>query len=125
VTQVITLKNVNATQLVPMLRPLLPQYAQLAPYASGNMLIISDRASNVNRLMRIIERIDESGDEPIDVIALHNAGAADVVRIITSLNQGQAAEGGGARSAPIVDRSSAWLEPSGSAPALKGNIAQR
>src|ERR1700733_5493256 len=96
VTQVITLKNVSAAQLVPMLRPLLPQYAQLAPYASGNMLIISDRASNVNRLMRIIERIDESGDEPIDVIALHNAGAADVVRIVTSLNQGQAAEGGGA-----------------------------
>jgi general secretion pathway protein D len=103
VTQVITLKNVSAAQLVPMLRPLLPQYAQLAPYASGNMLIISDRASNVNRLMRIIERIDESGDEPIDVIALHNAGAADVVRIVTSLNQGQAAEGGGALVKAVAD----------------------
>jgi general secretion pathway protein D len=103
VTQVISLKNVSAAQLVPMLRPLLPQYAQLAPYASGNMLIISDRASNVSRLMRIIERIDESGDEPIDVIALHNAGAADVVRIITSLNQGQAAEGGGALVKAVAD----------------------
>src|ERR1700734_46265 len=103
VTQVISLKNVSAAQLVPMLRPLLPQYAQLAPYASGNMLIISDRASNVNRLMRIIERIDESGDEPIDVIALHNAGAADVVRIVTSLNQGQAAEGGGALVKAVAD----------------------
>jgi len=103
VTQVITLKNVSAAQLVPMLRPLLPQYAQLAPYASGNMLIIYDRASNVNRLMRIIERIDESGDEPIDVIALHNAGAADVVRIVTSLNQGQAAEGGGGLVKAVAD----------------------
>jgi general secretion pathway protein D len=103
VTQVIALKNVSAAQLVPMLRPLLPQYAQLAPYASGNMLIISDRASNVSRLIRIIERIDESGDEPIDVIALHNAGAADVVRIITSLNQGQAAEGGGTLVKAVAD----------------------
>src|SRR5277367_1321828 len=103
VTQVISLKNVSAAQLVPMLRPLLPQYAQLAPYASGNMLIISDRASNVNRLMRIIERIDESGDQPIDVIALHNASAADVVRIITSLNQGQAAEGGGTLVKAVAD----------------------
>jgi general secretion pathway protein D len=67
------------------------------------MLIISDRASNVNRLMRIIERIDESGDEPIDVIALHNAGAADVVRIVTSLNQGQGAEGGGALVKAVAD----------------------
>ena len=32
--------------------------------------------------MRIIERMDESGDEPIEVIPLHNAGAADVVRIV-------------------------------------------
>src|SRR5450432_1149563 len=96
VTQVMTLKNVSAAALVPMLRPLMPQYAQLAPYASGNMLIISDRASNVHRLMRIIERLDQSGDEPIDVIALHNASAADVVRIVTSLNQGAGGEGAGA-----------------------------
>src|ERR1700687_2260500 len=58
VTQVITLKNVSAAQLVPMLRPLMPQYAQLAAYAAGNMLILSDRASNVNRLVRIIQRMD-------------------------------------------------------------------
>jgi general secretion pathway protein D len=103
VTQVMTLKNVSATQLVPMLRPLLPQYAQLAPYTAGNMLIISDRASNVHRLMRIIERIDQSGDEPVDVIALHNASAADVVRIVTSLNQGQGAEGAGAAVKVVAD----------------------
>jgi len=103
VTQVMTLKNVSATQLVPMLRPLLPQYAQLAPYSAGNMLIISDRASNVHRLMRIIERIDQSGDEPVDVIALHNASAADVVRIVTSLNQGQGAEGAGAAVKVVAD----------------------
>jgi len=103
VTQVMTLKNVSAAQLVPMLRPLMPQYAQLAPYASGNMLIISDRASNVHRLMRIIERIDQSGDEPIDVIALHNASAADVVRIVTSLSQGAGAEGAGGAVKVVAD----------------------
>src|SRR5580700_11305051 len=97
VTQVVSLKNVSAAQLVPMLRPLMPQYAQLAAYAAGNMLILSDRASNVNRLVRIIQRMDESGDEPIEVIALHNASAADVVRIVNSLNQGgQGAEAAGA-----------------------------
>jgi general secretion pathway protein D len=94
VTQIISMKNVSAAQLVPILRPLIPQYGQLAAYAQGNMLIISDRASNVSRIVRIVERMDESGDEPIEVIALHNAGAADVVRIVNSLNQGgQGAEG--------------------------------
>ena len=67
-------------------------YGHLAAYPGGNMLIISDRASNVSRMMRIIERMDESGDEPIEVIPLHNAGAADVVRTVNSLNSGVGAE---------------------------------
>jgi general secretion pathway protein D len=103
VTQVISLKNVSAAQLVPMLRPLMPQYAQLAAYAAGNMLILSDRASNVSRVVRIIQRMDESGDEPIEVIALHNASAADVVRVVNSLNQGQGAEGAGAAVKIVAD----------------------
>src|ERR1700723_200028 len=98
VTQIVTLKNVSAAQLVPMLRPLVPTYGHLAAYPGGNMLIISDRASNVSRVVRIIQRMDESGDEPIEVIALHNASAADIVRVVNSLNQGQGAEGG---SAPV------------------------
>ena len=103
VTQIITMKNISAAQLVPLLRPLIPQYGHLAAYPSGNMLIISDRASNVSRIVRIVERMDESGDEPIEVIALHNASAADVVRIINSLNQGQGAEGVGAAVKVVAD----------------------
>jgi len=104
VTQIITMKNVSAAQLVPILRPLIPQYGQLAAYAAGNMLIISDRASNVSRIVRIVQRMDESGDEPIEVIALHNASAADVVRIVNSLNQGgQGAEGAGAAAKIVAD----------------------
>src|SRR5476651_1259171 len=87
VTQIVTLKNVSAAQLVPLLRPLIPQHGHLAAYAPGNMLIISDRASNVSRIMKIIQRMDESGDEPIEVIALKNASASDVVRTINQLNQ--------------------------------------
>jgi general secretion pathway protein D len=94
VTQIINMKNVSAAQLVPLLRPLIPQQGHLAAYAPGNMLIISDRASNVSRIMRIIERMDESGDEPIEVIALQNASASEVVRTINQLYQGGGAAGG-------------------------------
>jgi general secretion pathway protein D len=104
VTQIITMKNVSAAQLVPILRPLIPQYGQLAAYAAGNMLIISDRASNVSRIVRIVQRMDESGDEPIEVIALHNASAADVVRVVNSINQGaQGAEAAGAAAKIVAD----------------------
>src|ERR1700688_127823 len=104
VTQIISMKNVSAAQLVPILRPLIPQYGQLAAYAAGNLLIISDRASNVNRIVRIVQRMDETGDDPIEVIALHNAGAADVVRIVNSINQGaQRAEGAAAAAKIVAD----------------------
>jgi general secretion pathway protein D len=103
VTQIITTKNISAAQLVPLLRPLIPQYGHLAAYPGGNMLIISDRASNVNRIVRIIERMDESGDEPVEVIALRNASATELVRIVNQLNQGQAAEGAGATAKIVAD----------------------
>ena len=103
VTQIITMKNVSAAQLVPLLRPLIPQQGHLAAYPSGNMLIISDRASNVNRIMKIIARMDESGDEPVEVIALHNASATELVRTVNQLSQGQAAEGAGAPVKIVAD----------------------
>ncbi|MCX7053643.1 MAG: type II secretion system protein GspD, partial [Proteobacteria bacterium] len=93
VTQVVAVKNVSAAQLVPILRPLIPQYGHLAAYPASNMLIISDRASNVNRIMRIVQRIDQQGDEGVDVVQLQHASAAEVVRIVNSLYAGAGAAG--------------------------------
>ncbi len=87
VTQVIQVENVGAAQLVPILRPLIPQYGHLAAHPASNMLIISDRAANVDRMMRIIRRIDQAGDEEIEVIRLEHASATDIVRVVTSLTQ--------------------------------------
>ena len=76
ITQVIAVQNVNAAQLVPVLRPLMPQAAHMAAYPNGNILILSDRASNVSRVMRIIERIDQQGDNDVDIINLQHASAS-------------------------------------------------
>ena len=48
VTQVIKIVNVPAAQLVPILRPLVPQQGHLAAYAATNALIVTDRANNIN-----------------------------------------------------------------------------
>ena len=58
------------------------------------MLIISDRANNVNRIVRIIQRIDQSGDEEVDVLPLEHASAAEIVRVVNALYPAAAAEGG-------------------------------
>src|SRR3984957_8099306 len=95
VTQVLAVQNINASQLVPVLRPLMPQNAQLSAVTGANILILSDRASNVNRMLRIIARIDQVGSSDIDVIPLQNATAADTARALTALlaQTGEAATG--------------------------------
>ena len=103
VTQIITLKNVSAARWSRCCGRWCRTYGHLAAYPRGNMLIISDRASNVSRIVRIIQRMDESGDEPIEVIPLHNAGAAEVVRIVNASNQGRAPRRGGAIVKIVAD----------------------
>jgi general secretion pathway protein D len=93
VTQVLDVKNVSAAQLVPILRPMVPQYGQLVAYAAGNILVITDHASNVNRMIRIIRRIDQVGNQDPEIVPLQNASAAEIVRVVNSLYQGAAAEG--------------------------------
>ena len=111
VTQVIDVKNVNAAQLVPILRPMIPQYGHLAAYPAGNILIISDRASNVNRMIRIIRRIDQVGDQDVEIMQLHDASAAEIVRVMNSLYQGAnaAAEGGTPMKVVADERSNSVL----------------
>ena len=91
VTQVIPVKNVSAAELVPILRPLVPEWGHLAAYPPSNILIISDRASNVYRIMRIVKRIDRVGNQDVDVMPLQNASATQVVQVVNQLYQGQAA----------------------------------
>jgi general secretion pathway protein D len=102
VTQVIQVKNVNAAQLVPILRSLIPQNGHLAAYQPSNILIISDRAANVNRIQRIIARIDQAGDSDVEIIPLQNASSTEITRVITTLFQQQQAAEGGANPMKLV-----------------------
>lgn len=103
VTRVIGVRNVGAAQLVPILRPLIPQYGHLAAHPPSNLLIISDRSANVERMLRIVNRIDQAANQDYEVIRLEHATASEIVRIIGSLNQSAAAaDGGGSGRVTVV-----------------------
>jgi general secretion pathway protein D len=109
VTQIIAVKTVNAAQLVPTLRPLLPQNANLSAVTGSNMLIITDRANNVSRIMRIIERIDREGSTDVSVIPLENASATDTVKALTTLVGTSGADAGGNMKIVADERSNSVL----------------
>ncbi len=102
-TQVIQVNNVGATQLVPILRPMIPQYGHMVAHAGSNMLIISDRAANLARMVSIIRRIDLASDDDIEVIPLQNASATEIVRIMTALTQTQRADGAPVSTSLVAD----------------------
>jgi general secretion pathway protein D len=88
ITRVIPLENVPAAQLVPILRPLIPQQGHMVAYPPSNVLIISDRAANIDRIAEIISRVDlPSAENQVEVIPLQHASAAEVARILTALEQ--------------------------------------
>jgi general secretion pathway protein D len=104
VTQVIELENVQAAQLVPVLRPMVATEAQMAAaQGSANMLILSDRADNMQRIINIIRRIDQAGAQDVDLITLQYASAGDVVQKLQALVQTAQAAGGAPTIQAVAD----------------------
>jgi general secretion pathway protein D len=93
ITKVIPLQHVQAQEVVNLVRPLLPQQSHLAAHVGSNSLLIADRAGNVARIERVVQRIDRRNDQSIEVIALQNASASEVVRTLRLLEPQQEGSG--------------------------------
>jgi general secretion pathway protein D len=92
-TKVIMIKNTPALDLVPILRPLVAKYGHLAGVKSSNALIISDHAVNIRRIEQIIDRLDKSGSEELEVIQLKEAWVGNVVTMLQSLDPAKVSQG--------------------------------
>lgn len=102
ITQVIHLENISATKLLPVLRPLAPQQAHMAVYAPANAMIISDVAANIERIRKIIDRMDQQAVQETDIISLKFASADDVVRLLNELNKVEAQQSGAVQPEVLV-----------------------
>ncbi len=117
-TQVFKLQHESALQLVPVLRPLIASNNTINAYANNNTLVITDYASNLARIEKIIESIDQPGGSDPIMIPLRYASAVDVAQTINRLfaesAQNQASPDQSLRFAVSVDaRSNSILARSG------------
>lgn len=106
ITRVIEVKNSPAQDLVPILRPLVPQYGHLAGVASANALIISDHAENIHRILQIIAQLDKAGSEELELVELEHAWVGDVVALlekVTSVATKSGSKSSGGRVTVVAD----------------------
>ena len=104
VTRVIWLENTNPNDLIPALRPLMPQFAHLAAVPGTNSLIISDRASNIAQLETIIRNLDGTGQNDIEAVMLQSSQAEEMIELLESMSAtGVSKDVRGARVRIIAD----------------------
>ncbi|RMH44366.1 MAG: type II secretion system protein GspD [Gammaproteobacteria bacterium] len=90
ITRVVKLKNVSAQEMQIFLRPLIRQQGgHISAYRPTNVLVITDYAANVERIMKIIDQVDRESNQEFEVIPLEHASASEVVRILESLSRSQ------------------------------------
>ncbi len=87
ITQVYQLKHASVQELVPILRPLLPPTSHFAAHAPTNTLVFTDTLSNIQRLLKIISRVDVPDRRAsIHVIYLKHARAGDLAAVLAQLS---------------------------------------
>lgn len=86
VTRLIPLYYIDASTIVDALKGLVSKFGNLQVYEPTNTLILTDTASNIERLLRIISKLDtDVYSERIEVIPLENASAKTMASIISNL----------------------------------------
>lgn len=85
--RIVPIRYRNVEQLMENLQPLMPSYATLQANTEGNVLLITDTAANIKRLLEIINNLDVpmSATAEIEVFQLRNADASSVAEIINQL----------------------------------------
>jgi len=96
VTRVVEVKNVTVRELTPLLRQLSDQAGggNVVNYDPANVIMLTGTAAVVNRLVKIIERVDKAGDQDVQIIKLKYASAAEMVRIVEAMNKSSKGKAG-------------------------------
>lgn len=88
ITQIIPLTRADATELKRLLTPMITRSAYIAAYTDANVLLITDTAANIRRMLKIIREldVDDTGRE-LTLIPLEYSDGNKLANILTSVLQ--------------------------------------
>lgn len=97
-TRLIQVQQGSVAELIPLIRPLVPQYGHLAAVTSANALIISDRSANIARIEALVRQLDQKSSHDYSVVNLQHAWVMDAAELLNSaMLRGQAKGSGGSQ----------------------------
>ena len=103
VTQIVPIRFAPVNDLGTLLRPLISSRGTLIANRETGVLIITDSASNIARLLDIIRLVDiEVAIDELQIIPLQYADAADMANILNQLFQSGRLRGAGVAGAPAA-----------------------
>lgn len=85
VTEVLSVKNVEATKLVAILRPMVAREGHLVALSESNKLILTDMVANIQRIKAVLARVDQDLNSEFEVIRIQHAPAKDLEKTLKSL----------------------------------------
>jgi len=94
ITRVFKLNFESANNLVSILRPLISPNNIINAYPGNNTIVITDYASNISRIEKLIASIDSPTASKVETIVLKYAQANEVANLISKVMETNVAAGG-------------------------------
>ena len=97
VTQIFRLTHESASNLVPVLRPLISPNNTIVAYPNNNSLVVTDYAANLQRIARIVATLDSPSTSGVEVVPIEHAVAADIAVAVSRMLDDSARASAGAQ----------------------------
>lgn len=82
--RIIHIEHVEATKLIPILRPLISRNGHLVAHRGSNNILVSDTKNNIDKLHAIIQKIDKANKTIFKVIKVKHADAYKLLSLVKS-----------------------------------------
>jgi general secretion pathway protein D len=91
VTRLVRVENADVNEMATVLTRIKGEQGDIVPYPAQNALIITDRATNIDRMLRIMREIDLPGGsgEKVWVVTVHNTAATEMANKLADIFQVQ------------------------------------
>ena len=86
ITTILRIENIDVSQVEKVIKGLISKQGNLVVFGSSNSLIVSEYASNITRIRKIIASLDVAGfDDELKLVQIEYASASEIADKITQI----------------------------------------